>query len=276
MKNIDDLVQNAHEIRKKIAWISYHTGRGYLSTAYSSVDLLVGLYLGGFIKFNKELPIDDNRDRFILSKGHAGLALYLVLSQMGLIDEQELKSFSSKNSKFALHPVCDIEHGIEMSVGSLGHGMAFAIGQAYAAKADKRDYKVYVLLGDGELQEGTNWEAFLLANALHLDNLTIIVDRNNRQISDRVENIVPLGNLEKKMLDFGFEVETINGHDMNQIYAALLKKNKCTKVIVANTIKGYGLSFVADMDNWHGRALNESEWELAKLELGIDEDDRCI
>ncbi len=278
MQDINYLKNKAGKIRKDIAWISHRTGRGYLSTAYSSVDLLVGLYLGGILNIDKECLKSEDRDRFILSKGHAGLALYLVLSEAGLIDKAELWNFSGKECKYALHPTCDVEHGIEMSAGSLGHGLAFAIGQAYAAKMEGREYKVYTLVGDGELQEGSNWEAFLLANALQLDNLTIIVDRNNRQISDKVENIVPLGHLDKKLAAFGLDIETINGHDMEQICQSLSKHAKVTRVVIANTIKGKGLSFVEDKDNWHGRSLNDAEWELAKSELQIREEeyDRCI
>lgn len=278
MKDMNYLSERANKIRRDVAWISHKTGRGYLSTAYSSVDLLVVLYLGGILNINKESMTDENRDRFILSKGHAGLALYLVLSEIGVIERNELWNFSGKACKYALHPVCDVEHGIEMSTGSLGHGLAFAIGQAYAAKMEGRDYHVYTLVGDGELQEGSNWEAFLLINALQLDNLTIIVDRNNRQITDKVENIVPLGKLDDKLRQFGFDVEEIDGHDMTQIYQALTVENKRAKMIIANTIKGKGLSFVEDKDNWHGRGLNDAEWELAKVELKIEEKeyDRCI
>lgn len=278
MKDIDHLRECAKKIRKDIAWISHNTGRGYLSTAYSSVDILVTLYLSDILNFNKDNASKETRDRFILSKGHAGLALYLVLSELGLIDRKELWDFSGQNCKYALHPVCDVEHGIEMSSGSLGHGLAFAIGQAYAAKMNRIENRIYTLVGDGELQEGSNWEAFLLINALKLENLTIIVDRNNRQITDKVERIVPLGDLNKKLTDFGFDVVEIDGHDIEQIYQAFKKVCNKTKVIIANTIKGKGLSFVEDKDHWHGRGLNNEEWELAKAELQIKEEeyDKCI
>lgn len=266
------LEQKALKLRQKIAKVSYETGRGYLSTAYSSIEILLSLYCNGVLKYDIENPSWEERDRFILSKGHAGLALYMILAELGLISNQVFQNFSDSHSEFALHPVYNLEKGIEMSSGSLGHGLAFAIGHAYAAKLDKKDYFVYVLLGDGEMQEGSNWEALMLANAWKLNNLVIIIDRNNRQISGKVENIVPLGDLKSKLESFGFDTTEVNGHNITQLTKALMKKNKQPIAVIANTVKGKGLSFVEDRDGWHGRALSGQEWELAKVELGIKEE----
>ena len=271
MKNIiENLEKETLEIRKKIAYISYKTGRGYLSTAYSTIEILLALYCSGIINYDKNNAENFKRDRVILSKGHAGLALYMVLSKIGLIEENELLNFSGIDCEYGLHPISDLRHGIEMTSGSLGHGLSFAIGHAYAAKLNNQDYKVYVILGDGEMQEGSNWEALMLASALSLDNLIVIVDRNNRQITGKVEDIVPLGDLSKKLVAFGFDVGECDGHSINELISQLNRKTEKPKAIVANTIKGKGLSFVEDKDGWHGRSLNEQEWILAKKELGIE------
>lgn len=272
VENNEMLEQKALDFRRKIAKISYKTGRGYLSTAYSSVEILIALYCNGVMKYNVKNPEWEERDRFILSKGHSGLALYVALADAGIIEEGELEGFSGSNSRFGVHPVCNLKEGIEMSSGSLGHGLAFAIGHAYAAKLDGKDYRVYVLLGDGELQEGSNWEAIMLASALKLDNLILIIDRNNRQISDKVENIVPLGELGAKLEGFGCFVVNVDGHNIMQLTEVLKLKKESPLAVIAHTKKGKGLSFVEDKDGWHGRALSAYEWEIAKKELGIDEE----
>ncbi len=270
--DVQSLGKTALMLRQKIAKVSYATGRGFLSTAYSSIEILLALYCSGVMKYDVNNPEWEERDRFILSKGHSGLALYMVLAEIGLISDEVFEGFSDSNSMYGVHPVYDLKSGIEMSSGSLGHGLSFAIGHAYAAKLNKKDYHVYVLLGDGELQEGSNWEAFLLVNALKLDNLTVIVDRNNRQISGKVEKIVPLDSLKLKLESFGFEVIEVDGHNIACLTEALSKKLGKPLAIIAHTVKGKGISFVEDEDNWHGRALSDSEWERAKIELNIEKE----
>ncbi len=272
LKDNQTLEKKALELRRKIAKVSHTTGRGYLSTAYSSIELLLALYCNGIMKYDRNNPEWEERDRFILSKGHSGLALYMTLAEIGVISDKVFEDFSGADSEFGLHPVYDLKKGIEMSSGSLGHGLSFAVGHAYAAKLDKKDYRVYVLLGDGEMQEGSNWEALMLVNALKLDNLVVIIDRNNRQISDKVENIVPLGELKLKLESFGFHAVEVDGHDIGQITAALKQNNASPLAVIAQTVKGKGLSFVEDAENWHGRALSDHEWEIAKKELGIQEE----
>ncbi|MBR3601206.1 MAG: transketolase [Lachnospiraceae bacterium] len=268
MESIENKIK---QIRYRMAKIAYETKRGHLSSAYSSLEIIFALYYMKVMRYKVDDLDWNERDRFILSKGHAGLALYCVLQDVGVLDINALNNFAGKMSDFSTHPVSNIKYGIEMSAGSLGHGMAFAIGHAYNAILENKDYRVYVLLGDGELQEGSNWEAFLLVSALKLNNITVIIDYNNRQIAGKVDNIVPLGDLSKKMESFGFETYEVDGHDVSALECILKKKDKKPIAVVAHTTKGKGLSFMEDLDNWHGRGLTEEEWSKAKQELGNGE-----
>lgn len=267
----EELVNICKSIRGNIAKYGYTSGRGHISSALSLVEILTSLYIGGVMQYNSNEPEWQERDRLILSKGHAGLALYLVLQEVGIISEKDLEGFCTINGRLSTHPVLHSIPGIEMSAGSLGHGLSYGAGVALAGKLNGYNYHTYIIIGDGESQEGSIWESALFASQHNLDNLTVIVDRNGLQITDCVDNIVSLSPLLEKWSSFGFDVKEVNGHDIGEILCALSNKdsNGHPKAIIANTVKGKGLLFIEGKNGWHGKGLSDSEWQQAKVELNI-------
>lgn len=267
---MNDLNQIAKELRKKIYQIAHFAGGGHIVSAFSITEIISVLYFGGVLKYDPKRPLWEERDKFILSKGHACYALYAALAKAGYFEEHELYSVGKPGSCFGGHPKLQEIPGVEASTGALGHGLSFGIGIAFANKIDKKTSHTYVLLGDGECQEGSIWEGALSAPTLELDNLTVIIDHNKLQAMDELEHIIKMGSFSEKWKSFGWNVEEIDGHNTNEIYAAVTTrvKQKPT-LIVANTIKGKGVSFMENTPIWHYRMPNEEELQILMKELEL-------
>ncbi len=246
-----------------------------MGAAFSVTDILGTLYFGEVLSYKPDNPWWEDRDRLILSKGHAGVALYAALALAGYFDLDYLKTFCQPGSRLGGHPKIHEIPGVEASTGALGHGLSFGIGIAYANKADKKQSHTYIILGDGECQEGSIWEGALSAPTLELDNLTVIVDHNKLQAMDELETIVRMKPFSDKWKAFGWNVVEIDGHNCVEIKEALL--TRCTgkpTVIVANTIKGKGVSFMENVPIWHYRMPNEQELQVLFDDLEFTEEER--
>ncbi len=250
----------------------YNAQSGHIGGALSSADFMTVLF-HKCMKLAPKWEKDKNyseRDRFILSKGHASSILYSVLSQCGYFPESELLTFRKLNSKLQGHPF-PLCNGVEVATGSLGQGLSIACGVALALKLDKNSAKTFVLMGDGELQEGSCWEGFMNASHNKLNNLIAIIDRNRLQIDGNTEDIKGLDNLKDKIKAFNWEVIEIDGHNYNEIYDAIEKAKTSQNMpvaIIANTIKGKGVSFMENNAGWHGKAPKTEDYEAALKELG--------
>ena len=261
------------KIRKHIIEMLYKARSGHPGGSLSCVEALVALYFNS-MNYKPKKPRDPNRDRFILSKGHAAPALYAVLAQAGYFDVKELKKLREINCMLQGHPVCKCTPGIEASTGSLGHGLSFAIGAALAGKLDKKDYHVYVLIGDGETNEGQVWEAAAVASHYKLDNLIALLDRNYLQIDGNTEQVLRLEPVKDRWAAFGWNVIEIDGHDFKQVINALEEARDHTRqptLIILNTVKGKGVSFMENNVDFHGVPPNEMERNIAIKELEIAE-----
>ncbi len=269
---VSELKEFARQVRIDVLNMVYGAKSGHIGGALSAADILTVLY-NNILKVPKEWnksPEYKNRDRFILSKGHASSALYSVLAHMGFFDTEELKTFRHLGSRLQGHPSTLYGlQGIETSTGSLGQGLSIGVGMAIGLKLDGILSKVYVMLGDGEMQEGSVWEALMQIGARKLNNIVIIVDKNNLQIDGNVNNIKTLEPLDKKLQAFGFEINEICGHDFDEIECALndAKLSQKPYAIIANTIKGKGVSFMENNAGWHGKAPNKENFERAIKEL---------
>ena len=264
-----ELKKTANEVRKNIVTAVYHAHSGHPGGSLSAADILTYLY---FEEMNVEPkdPRKADRDRFVLSKGHAAPGLYSALAERGYIDKEELKGLRHVGCFLQGHP--DMKHipGVDMSAGSLGQGLSCAVGMAQAGKMDDKDYQVYAMCGDGEIQEGQIWEAAMWAGAHHLDNLTVIVDNNNLQIDGTVEEVCSPYPIDKKFEAFNFHVININGNDMEEIRNAFAEAKKVKGMpvaIIAKTTKGKGVSFMENQVGWHGKAPNDEQYEQAMEEL---------
>lgn len=260
----------AKEIRAMIFKSAYKGGGGHLGASFSVVEILTTLYFSDLLKYKSSNPYSKSRDRFILSKGHAVLTLYAALAKAGFFPEKDLYTFCQPGSKFGGHPKMYEVPGVEASTGALGHGLGFGIGVALAGQLRKQDYKVFVLLGDGECQEGSIWEGALFAPEKKLDNLVVIVDHNKLQAMDRLDNIINMDSMSKKWESFGWDVEEVDGHDLEQLQDVLGRKNKNRpRLIIAHTIKGKGLSFMENTPIWHYRMPNDEEMKMVLKELDL-------
>lgn len=271
METIEEI---AKDIRKKIYMMAHFAGGGHMGAAFSMADIISVLYFDDVLRYDALNPEWEERDKFILSKGHACYALYAALARAGYFSEEKLRHVGQENSKFGGHPKMHDIPGVEASTGALGHGLSFAIGIAYANKMDKKQSHVYVLLGDGECQEGSVWEGALSASTLELDNLTAIVDYNKLQAMDQTENIVKMRPFADKWKAFGWNVLEIDGHNYGEIRNALLER--CAgkpMMVIANTIKGKGVSFMENVPIWHFRMPDEQELPILMEELGLTECD---
>lgn len=244
---------------------------GHPGGGLSSVEILTVLYnkiMKNFPEWDKS-PNHNERDRFVLSKGHASATLYAVLAQKGYFPESELMTFRKLHSRLQGHPCSNRLPGIEVSTGSLGQGLSMACGIAMALKLDKNPAHVFALLGDGELQEGNCWEAFMHAPHRGLNNLTAIIDRNHLQIDGTTEQIKDINPLDAKLKAFNWEVKEIDGHDIEQLFYALETSKKSDKptAIIANTTKGKGVSFMENQCGWHGKAPCDEDCQKALEEL---------
>jgi transketolase len=266
---IENLKRKSRGFRRDILEMTYAAGSGHPGGSLSAIDILTVLYYHT-MRIDPKNPGWPDRDRFVLSKGHSCPALYAVLADLGFFPKEELMRLRKLGSILQGHPDMTMTPGIEMSTGSLGQGLSTACGMAIAARLDRKDYRVYCMLGDGEAQEGNIWEGAMLAAHLKLDNLTGILDRNMMQIDGTTEEVVSLEPLSEKWRAFGWNVLEIDGHDMFQIISAL-EVAKGTKgkptMIIAQTVKGKGISFMENQLAYHGRALTKEEMVKAREEL---------
>jgi len=254
--------------RKKILTYIKKANGGHTGGSLSCVDILNVLY-NRILKVSPDTFDDPGRDRYIQSKGHSVEALYVVLADRGFFPESDLETLCRYGSHYVGHPTRKV-HGIEHNTGALGHGLAVSVGIALAGKKDAADYKVYTLLGDGELAEGSNWEASLAAAHYRLDNLTAIVDRNTLQITGRTKDVCALEPLVDKFTAFGWSVRTADGHDVAALTEVLQQvpfEEGKPSLVVARTVKGKGVSFMEDIPNWHHRVPTDEEFEWAIREL---------
>jgi transketolase len=269
-KTIRELDIIAVKLRKNIIEMLYRAKSGHPGGSLSAVDAIVALYFS-HMNHNPKKPNDPDRDRFILSKGHAAPALYSALAESGYFSKKELFNLRKMNCILQGHPACLCTPGIEASTGSLGHGLSFAIGIALAGILDNRKYKVYAMLGDGETNEGQIWEAAAAASHYKLNNLTALIDRNFLQIDGPTEKIMKLESIQDRWTSFGWNTIEIDGHDIKKILETLdvTKFNETPNMIILNTIKGKGVSFMENNVDFHGVPPNEMEFKLAIEELDI-------
>jgi transketolase len=259
----------ALKIRKKILEISLACNNSaHLGGGLSMVEIFATLY-GSVMNFDVTNPEWDNRDRFILSKGHGVLPFFAALYFTGFIDDKKMETFKKNESDLISHPVMNIELGIESSNGSLGHGLSMSVGIAIASKMKSRENKVFVVMGDGECNEGSVWEAAMSAAHFKLDNLVAVLDYNKLQSDGQSELVMDIGNLTQKWISFGWDVYTVDGHCISELFFALNiehKENK-PKILIANTIKGKGISFMENNNAWHHNRLTQNYYDQAILEL---------
>ena len=267
-----DLESIANDLRYRIVERSHLSGMPHLGSCLSCVDILTSLYFK-WLNIDPNNPLQSNRDRLILSKGHAAPALFQALSLRGFYPEVQLETFGKNGSVFGEHPPTPkYLPGIEAATGSLGHGLPIGLGMAIASKINRCSYSVYVVVGDGECNEGSIWEAALMAAAQKINNLCVIVDYNKWQATGRSQEIMALSPMKEKWSAFGWNAVEVDGHDFSQINAAFDTFSANTQkpfAIIANTIKGKGISFMEDDNNWHYRTPNSDELLLAKKELKI-------
>ena len=270
MRDHKGLKEIARNIRKDIVSMIHTSKSGHPGGSLSAVEILTALYFD-------EMNIDPNnckmedRDRFVLSKGHAAPVLYATLAHKGYFDKEELKGLRRINRMLQGHPDMKGIPGVEMSTGSLGQGFSVACGMAMASKLDNAPWRVYALLGDGEVQEGIVWEAAMSAAHYKLDNMVAFLDYNGLQIDGKTEDVMDIGSIVDKFKAFGWNVIEIDGHDFDQIFAALdMAKETVGKptMIVAKTVKGKGISYMENQAGWHGNAPSDSDLEQALIELG--------
>lgn len=267
---IEELSEIARRVRYNTLYMITKAGSGHPGGSLSAVDIMVTLYFN-IMRYKVEDPYWEDRDRFILSKGHACPALYAIFYELGIVKKDELDTLRKPGSRLQGHPDIKKLPWAEFSSGSLGQGLSYAVGVALAGKIDRKDYYTYVLIGDGESQEGQVWEAAMSARKFKLDHLIGITDRNGLQIDGDTESVMPLDPLADKWRAFGWNVIEIDGHDYSQIILAVEKakeNRESPTMIVAHTIKGKGVSFMENMVDFHGKALSLKEWESAMVELG--------
>jgi transketolase len=276
MKDYDDetihrLNLMAVKIRKHIIEMLYRAKSGHPGGSLSAVDAIVALYFA-HMRHNPKKPDDPNRDRFILSKGHAAPALYAVLAERGYFPTDELRKLRRMECMLQGHPVCVNIPGIEASTGSLGHGLSYGVGMALAGRLDKKDYHVIVMLGDGETDEGQVWEAAAAASHYKLDNLIAMIDRNFLQIDGNTEQVMRLESVRDRWSSFGWHINEIDGHDIQEILQALDQARdheRQPSMIILDTVKGKGVSFMENNVDFHGVPPNKMEYKLAMEELDM-------
>ena len=263
-----DLLSN--KLRLKILDMVFKAQGGHIGGCFSVIDLMVSIY-SNFLKFDSNNPNWPERDYLILSKGHCCLALYAILNHFNFFDDDVLKKYSINGGIVGGHPKKGDAPGIEATTGSLGHGLGLGNGIALGVKKNKKNNKIFIVMSDGEMNEGSVWESVLFAAQQKLKNIYVILDNNNQISLDSLDNILSIEPIDEKFRDFGWNVERINGHDHNQIHNALeiLTQNKIDKpnILIADTIKGKGVSFMEGVTKWHYRGLNDEEYNQASEEL---------
>jgi len=273
IEDIKKLEEIARRLRVKVVKMIGKSGFGHAGGSMSIAELLTCLYFYE-MRYDPKNPAWEERDRFVLSKGHAAPIFYAVLSEAGFIPEDILLTIHHPDSPLQCHPDMRLCPGVEVSTGALGQGLSIAVGMALGAKMRKKSFRVYTLMGDGEIQEGQVWEAAMSASKFKLDNLVGIVDYNKLELSGRVEEVMPLEPLYEKWISFGWHVIEINGHSFTQIMNALnMAKNIKEKptLIIAHTVKGCGVSFMEDKVEWHAVSMTEEQVENALRELGCSQ-----
>ncbi len=264
-----ELQKTANEVRKGIVTAVHVAVAGHPGGSLSAADLFTFLYFEE-MNIDPKDPKKADRDRFVLSKGHTAPGLYSALANRGYFPVADLPTLRHLGSYLQGHPCMQETPGVDMSSGSLGQGISAAVGMALAAKLDKKDYRVYTLLGDGEIQEGQVWEASMFAGARKLDNLTVIVDNNGLQIDGKIEDVCNPYPIDKKFEAFNFHVINIDGHDFDAIRAAFAEARQTKGMptaIIMKTVKGKGVSYMENSAGWHGKAPNDEEYEVAMKDL---------
>ncbi len=264
-----ELQKTANEVRKGIVTAVHGAKAGHPGGSLSAADVFTYLYFEE-MNIDPKDPKKENRDRFVLSKGHTAPGLYSTLANRGYFPVEDLPTLRHLGSYLQGHPCMQETPGVDMSSGSLGQGISAAVGMALAAKMDHKDYRVYTLLGDGEIQEGQVWEASMFAGHRKLDNLVVIVDNNGLQIDGKIDDVCSPYPIDKKFEAFNFHVINIDGNDFDQIDAAF-KEARATKdmptAIICKTVKGKGVSFMENSAGWHGKAPNDDEYAVAMADL---------
>ena len=258
----------SNKIRRHVLDMTHHGKSSHIASILSIVDIISVLYENILIYKNKN-PKYKKRDRFVLSKGHAGAAVYAVLAEKGFFNINMLKKHCANGSFLSGHISHKNVPGVEFSTGSLGHGLSVACGMAKYAKLEKKNHRVFTLLSDGECDEGSNWESILFASHHKLDNLVVIIDYNKLQSIESVSNTLELEPFSEKWIAFGWEVHNVNGHNHSELKKVLKKSNKKMKpkCIIAHTVKGKGVSFMENNNLWHYRSPQGDEYQMAKKEL---------
>ncbi len=263
------------QIRKKIFLGAYSAGIGHVASSMSLVEVLYALYNCKILNVNHNESKNPERDRLILSKGHGSLALYAILSENGYFDTDEMYRFGTNNSMLGGEPILGLTPGVEATTGSLGHGLSLGVGMALALKMNNSNAKVYVVLGDGECQEGSIWEAIMVANKYKLSNLIVLVDNNKLQKLEATSVISGIDNMQECWKSFGWNTYSVDGHDVNEIKNCLLniEDENSPKVVFCETIKGKGLSFMEGKYEWHYRMPGKKDLKKAMIELDISEEE---
>ncbi len=262
----EELKNIGKSVRRAIIEMGYRSKGGHIGCSLSCADIIIALYFSA-MRIDPKNPLADDRDRFILSKGHSAAALYAVLAERGFFPKEELQSYFSDGSRLAGHVVLGCVPGTEASTGSEGHGLSLGEGMAFAAIQKKNNARVFVIVGDGEMEEGSTWEAVMSAGHHKVGNLTMIVDYNRLQIMGNPEDILGIDPLDEKLKNFKWDVDVINGHDFDELIQALNKKTDRPHAIIAHTIKGKDVSFMENKVEWHGKSLDENLYQTAIKEL---------
>ncbi len=269
--DVERLTDLARTLRRDVLEMTTEAGSGHPSSSFSAVEILAALYFGGVLHYDPKNPHWPERDRFILSKGHAAPILYAILAEAGYFPKSELNTLRKLGSPLEGHPNMRRLAGVEASTGSLGQGLSIGLGHALAARSASRLFNVYVMLGDGEIEEGQVWEAAMAAANLKVGNLTAIVDNNGFQQSAAVTHLTDPGLYPAKWRSFGWKTVEVNGHDLREVHQALVDATNDGDgpyAIVAHTVKGKGLHFMETDFTWHGRAVPKQQLEQALEEIG--------
>ena len=270
IKDVNELQKYANRIRQGVIKAVYSAKSGHPGGSLSIAEILAVLYFNQ-MNIDKKNPKAKGRDRLVLSKGHTAPALYSALALRGFFDMDELSNFRNINSNLQGHPDMKNIPGVDASTGSLGQGLSIANGMALGSKQDSEGVRVYCICGDGEIQEGQIWEATMTASHYKLDNLCLIIDNNNLQIDGKVNEVMSVYPIDEKFKSFGFETINVDGHNIQELISAFEQAKKVKgkpTAIIANTIKGKGVSFMENEASWHGKAPNEEQYKQAMQELG--------
>lgn len=271
-QSVEELKETARKMRRQIVEMTTAAGSGHPSSSFSCTEIVAALFFGGIMRYDARNPAWAERDRFILSKGHACPAQYAAMAQAGFFPEDLLPTLRKLGSPLEGHPNVRRLPGIEASTGSLGQGLSIGLGMALAAKLDRADWRVWVVVGDGEIDEGQVWEAAMAAAKFKTDNLILIVDANTAQQTGYTKDVLPTEPKADKFSSFGWEVQDVDGHDYAALLPALEKAGKASsgkpQAIIARTLKGKGVSFVEKEYGYHGKPLTEDEMKRALEELG--------